>query len=103
MAARSARYLAPIALVATVVAVYIIVHGAIGTNHASAPAVTHSVVRRTSSTKATTPRPRYYVVRAGDTLSSIALKEGISVTALERLNPNVNPSALQTGQRLRLR
>lgn len=46
---------------------------------------------------------RYYVVKSGDNLTSIAAKTGVSVTAIEALNRNLDPNALQTGQRLRLR
>jgi len=43
------------------------------------------------------------VVRAGDTLSEIALRTHVSVTTIERLNPRVTANSLQVGQRLRLR
>lgn len=39
-------------------------------------------------------------VKSGDTMSSIALANGIPVAELLRLNPNVNPSLLQVGQEL---
>jgi LysM repeat protein len=39
-------------------------------------------------------------VQAGDSLSSISAKTGISVADLESLNPGIDPNALQTGQRL---
>jgi hypothetical protein len=44
-----------------------------------------------------------YVVKEGDTLASIADKTGISVEELQELNPNLDPQALVTGQRVRLR
>ena len=43
----------------------------------------------------------HYVVRAGDTLSHIAIRTGISVTTLKRLN-NIQGSLLRVGQRLQL-
>jgi lysozyme len=45
----------------------------------------------------------FYVVRAGDTLSEIALRTHVSVATIERLNPHVAANAMQVGQRLRLR
>jgi LysM repeat protein len=48
-------------------------------------------------------RARFYTVQAGDSLTSIAAKTGISINTLEVLNPSANPNALQTGQQLRLR
>ncbi|UCG20006.1 MAG: transglycosylase SLT domain-containing protein [Deltaproteobacteria bacterium] len=43
----------------------------------------------------------HYVVEAGDTLSHIAVRTGISVTTLRRLN-NIQGSLLKVGQRLQL-
>jgi LysM repeat protein len=45
---------------------------------------------------------RYYTVQKGDTFGSIAAKESTTVAALETLNPGVNPTALQVGQRIRV-
>jgi Tfp pilus assembly protein FimV len=45
---------------------------------------------------------RYYRVRAGDTLASIATRTHVPIVRLRRLNPNVQPTALFIGQRLRL-
>jgi LysM repeat protein len=47
--------------------------------------------------------PRYYRVRAGDTLAAIAAKTHTPFARLHRLNPAVQPTALFIGQRLRLR
>jgi LysM repeat protein len=47
--------------------------------------------------------PRYYRVRAGDTLAAIAVRTHVPVARLRRLNPAVQPTALFIGQRLRLR
>jgi LysM repeat protein len=49
------------------------------------------------------PVPRFYRVRAGDTLAAIAVRTHTPVAELERLNPTVKPTALFIGQRLRLR
>jgi LysM repeat protein len=100
MVARNrARYLAPIALAATIAGTYIIVHNALTAKHTATQ--TRSAVR---------PRPRgrfarakYYTVQSGDSLTSIAVKTGIPLTTLQALNPHVDPNSLQTGQRLRLR
>lgn len=49
------------------------------------------------------PRARFYVVQNGDTLTSIARKKGVSVSRLQRLNPDVDPQILVSGQKLKLR
>jgi LysM repeat protein len=43
-----------------------------------------------------------YVVRPGDTLVSISEQTGISVDELVELNPDIDPQALISGQRIRL-
>ena len=57
-----------------------------------APKVTHTVVTA-----------RYYRVRAGDTLTAVSAKTGVSVARLQRLNPKLQPTALFIGERIRLR
>jgi LysM repeat protein len=94
------RYLAPVALVAAVVATVLVIRAHAGQSHHAAPATraqTLPVVHRVDSEKA------FYVIRAGDSLSIISVRTGVSIATLESLNPSVNPDALQTGQRLRLR
>jgi LysM repeat protein len=47
-------------------------------------------------------KPRTHVVASGETLAAIARKLGISLTALEAANPDVNPKKLRAGQTLNL-
>jgi LysM repeat protein len=42
-------------------------------------------------------------VRAGDTLATIAAATGLPVDRLEQLNPNVEPTSLFIGDRIRTR
>lgn len=94
------RYLAPVALVAVIVAVLLVVRAGTGSSHHAT--VTQRADRLPVSRRV--PRgQRFYVVRAGDSLSTISVKTGIPVARLESLNPSVDPNSLQTGQRLRLR
>jgi LysM repeat protein len=46
---------------------------------------------------------RFYVVQNGDTLSSIARRNGVSVARIQRLNPGVDPQILISGEKLKLR
>jgi LysM repeat protein len=63
----------------------------------------------TDTTPATTPSTGNggqhvkWTVKTGDTLSSIATQFRTSVKELERLNPSVDPAALQVGQQLVVR
>ena len=45
---------------------------------------------------------RYYTVRSGDTLSAIAKKHGKSLSAIQKLNPGVNPNKIRIGQKIRV-
>ena len=45
---------------------------------------------------------RYWTVRPGQTLSSIAARESVDLAALVQLNPRLIPSSLASGQRVRL-
>jgi LysM repeat protein len=103
MVARNrARYLAPIALVAAIAVTYVVVHGSLKTTHTKTGS---RVVLPTRSvrTKTTSKPASVYVVKSGDSLSTISAKTGISVATLESLNPGIDPNALQTGQKLTLR
>ena len=51
----------------------------------------------------TPPGPKWVTVHTGDSLSSIAAKRGKTVARLQRLNPKLRPTALQPGDRVRLR
>ena len=53
--------------------------------------------RPTAKTAAT------YVVKNGDTLTSIAHKTGVSVVRIQALNPEVDPQILIAGEKLKLR
>jgi LysM repeat protein len=62
--------------------------------------------KKTKTTPAqTTPAASQasYVVKTGDTLGSIAEKTGVPVTRLQELNPQLDPQALVSGQKIRLR
>ena len=47
--------------------------------------------------------PVYWTVHSGDTYLRISEKTGLTVDELETFNPYVDPSAIQPGQRLKLR
>jgi LysM repeat protein len=103
----AARYLVPIALAATIASTAVIVMHALHSGRGSA-----RVATRAHHSSHPPPRPpgggthvgpTSYIVRSGDTLGLIASKFGVSVAQIVQLNPNLNPNALQVGQRVRLR
>jgi hypothetical protein len=47
--------------------------------------------------------PTFWVVRAGQTLAVVSATTGVSLAAIEQLNPHADPGALRPGQRIRLR
>ena len=104
MAGRSpARFLAPLALVAFVVALFMIARRRAtraGTQPAnsSEPAATATA----TPTKATKRKRKVYVVKPGDTPSGIAEKTGVSLEQLEKANPDLDPQLLAPGQRIRI-
>ncbi len=101
MVAKSARFLAPIALAAVAVGIYLIVHSGLATK--SHPVVHPATVLTTQPPGPGLVKPKFYVVKSGDTLSAISVRTSVSVYRLRILNPSVSPNSLQTGQRLRLR
>jgi LysM repeat protein len=95
-----ARVAAPLALVAAAVAIAIVVQASGSDSPSSTQTATRTAVTQPARQRRTTPR--IYVVKAGDTLTVIADESGVSLETIQRLNPDVDPQALQTGQRLRL-
>jgi LysM repeat protein len=68
-------------------------------------APTTTITLTGSGTTGTTTAPanaQYYVIQSGDTLGTIASKYSTSVDELMTLNPGVDPSALQPGERIRV-
>jgi LysM repeat protein len=63
-----------------------------GSRQSAGPAAT-----TTASSAAT------YTVKTGDTLASISEKTGVSVEKLQELNPQLDPQALVSGQKIKLR
>ena len=96
-----ARYLAPAALVAAAVGALVIVTTNVNSGSPSSKA--SHVIELQSLVRNKYARRRFYTVKAGDNLTGISTKTGISEPQLERLNPSLDPNSLQAGQRIRLR
>ena len=101
-----ARALAPIAVVAVVVALIAVIgaSGVGGGGESDSSSNSASTTTPRQSTNRNTKRePATYTVRSGDSLTVISEKTGVSVQDLEDLNPDIDPAALQAGEKLKLR
>ena len=102
------RWLAPVALITCVVAVYAVVDntllkdestsGGNDSTQQAKPATTTTTGKAAKKSK----RLRAYVVKSGDTLSAISIKTGVSLATIQRLNPKLDADTLHAGQRVRL-
>ena len=111
MAARSpARFLAPLALLAFVVALFLVIShsspdgGSAGGTKATEeqPAATPTASKEGTGASARKGR-RFYRVKAGDTPSSIAERTGVPLSQIQELNPDLDPQTLAPGERIKLR
>jgi LysM repeat protein len=74
-------------------------------NNSGAPAgatATATATSKASKKKKSSKKAKTYTVKSGDTPSGIAEKTGISLETLEELNPDLDPSTLAPGQRIKL-
>jgi LysM repeat protein len=72
------------------------------TTTAATTTITLTDEATTSTATTTAANAQYYVIESGDTLGTIAAKYNTSVDELMTLNPGIDPSALQPGQRIRV-
>ena len=112
-----ARVIAPLALVAFGLALVLILASGGGGEEQSTTSATEQERRDLELARERKRRERskesregqgklpqdVYVVKTGDTLGSIAEKTGIPVEKLQELNPELDPQALVSGQKIKLR
>jgi LysM repeat protein len=104
-----ARFLAPLALVAVVIALFVVIgQSANDSNTGKSSGSRSQSSGQSSSSKGTKGKkrrkePRRYTVKTGDTPSSIAEKTGVPLEQILSLNPNIDPQTLAPGQRIKLR
>jgi LysM repeat protein len=104
MAGRSpARFLAPLALVAFTVALYLVISTTGSDTGGEEPASnSRPAATATPSPSKQRRKRRVYVVKPGDTPSGIAEKTGVTLEQLEEVNPDLDPQLLAPGQRIKL-
>ena len=67
---------------------------------APTPSITPTATPVASAAASIAPRPLIHIVKSGETLSSIAAKYGVSLSALEAANRIANPNLIMPGQKL---
>src|SRR4051794_37572046 len=110
-----ARFLAPLALIAVIVAFMSIVNGSGGSGSNSGDTSAVTTTTSTAKKKAATKRAvrkkkaaakaqgsKTYTIQIGDTLQGIADKTGVTLERLQELNPNVDPRSMTAGQQIKL-
>jgi LysM repeat protein len=100
------RYGAPAAFLAAVTVAVLLVRAGLQTRSAPSTTTAATTRARTTATTADDRRrvpARYYRLRAGETISDVAIRFDTSVEQLLALNPGIEPTALYVGQRIRVR
>ena len=102
------RLAAPAAFLAGITAAVLLVRAGLNdgetTTAAQTSVATTTAVTTTARTRtATQPTPVFVEVQSGGTLDQIALDNDTTVERLLELNPGLDPTALQVGQRIRVR
>jgi LysM repeat protein len=100
------RLLAPVALVLTLLAFAFVVLSS-REDDAAAPASDTSTAPKSDTQASTTPKakpkPATYTVKTGDNLGSISEKTQVPIETLQELNPELDPQALVSGQKIKLK
>lgn len=101
------RLAAPAAFLAGITIAVLLVRAGLSdgetTTAARTSVTTTAAVTTTATQTATEPTPVFVEVESGGTLDQIALDNDTTVEQLLQLNPGLDPTALQVGQRIRVR
>jgi LysM repeat protein len=103
---RLTRWAAPIAFLAMITISALVVRAGLTQGGHHHPNTTTTTVTSTTKKKhghhSKRQVARTYIVVSGDTLASIAAKTGTTVDTLKKLNPGIDPTTLQVGQKIRV-
>ena len=103
------RIAAPAAFLLGVTVAVVLVRAGMDSDGATTAVVETSVATATApattarTTTAQTPQPVFATVESGDTLDQIAAEHDTTVERILELNAGLDPTALQIGQRIRVR
>ena len=99
-----ARLIAPIALLAAALALVIVVASSLDlSGDGGGSGAAESTIEIQPEEEAGAGFGRRYVVKPGDSLSTIAEETGVPVDELVELNPEIDPQALISGVSVKLR
>jgi LysM repeat protein len=101
----AARLVAPLAFFGAATVFIILIQSGLNsgsTDTATTATPTAAAPTTGGTTTPATGRKKFYRVKSGDTLESIAAKFNTTVDDLLTLNPNVDPLALSPRQRIRV-
>jgi LysM repeat protein len=96
---------APAAFLAGVTVAVVLVRAGFGAGD-DEPAPTAAFLTTAPTTTGKKPKPKpavYATVESGDTLDQIALDHDTTVERILELNPGLDPTGLQVGQKVRVR
>ena len=111
---RPSRWLAPLALLAAVLAVLMVYSSSTGDGESGSDGGSRTEERARGSTDeeqgetettgrtSTTTQRKTYVVKSGDTLALISERTDVPVEDLLELNPDVDPNSLSVGEKIKL-
>jgi LysM repeat protein len=104
------RFLAPVALIAVIVAIFLVVGSTTGGGDKGDKAsgdkgteLTSQEKQRKRDRRRARQKQTTYTVKAGDSLDAIAIKVKVPKETLQQLNPDLDPQALQPGQKIKIR
>ncbi|MGD0273801.1 MAG: LysM domain-containing protein [Gaiellaceae bacterium] len=100
-----AHFGAPIVFLLAVTIFVLILRGGFGGGSDSKPVRAKPSTTASSTVTNTSPRTvttRLYTIRSGDTLGAVAIHFGVSVDDIMALNPNIEPTALRVGQKIKV-
>ena len=107
-----ARLLAPAAFLAAATVAVVLVRAGLDSNDPKPAATRPTATARPDRTERTGTKPattrarppapvrRTYAIQEGDTLDQVALDHDTTVERLLQLNPRIDPTSLQVGQRI---
>jgi LysM repeat protein len=99
------RYGAPVAFLAAVTIAVLLVRSGLQTKDSpgTTSVATTSATSTPTETTPTVKRKQFYRLRLGETLSDVAIRFNTTVEELLALNPGIEPTNLNVGQRIRVR